>query len=190
MDEPAGRSEPVTQGGPEADAGIERAEKFAGAGRSAHAVDDPLRPDTPRELKARALRLLMRREHGRDELTRKLLEHAESAAAVEVLLDELVRRKLLSEDRMAEARATTLSRKFGASRIRHDLRAKGIGDETIARVTAEAASTEVARATEIWKKKFRAPAANPAERAKQMRFLAARGFSFDTIKKVFAEKDN
>jgi regulatory protein len=144
-------------------------------------------PDSPRELKARALRLLMRRDHGRAELVRKLTQHAESPEAVELLLDELVRRNLLSEDRVAESRANTLSRKFGVSRIRHDLRAKGIADETIERVAAEAQSTEVERAREIWKKKFRSPASTPSERAKQMRFLAARGFSFDTIKKVFAE---
>ena len=143
-------------------------------------------PDTPRELKARALRLLMRRDHGRVELVRKLTEHAESAEAVEQLLDELVRRKLLSEDRVAESRANTLSRKFGVSRIRHDLRAKGIADETIERVAAEAQATEVDRAREIWKRKFREPAVSRADRAKQMRFLAARGFSHDTIRKVLA----
>jgi regulatory protein len=143
-------------------------------------------PDTPRELKARALRLLMRRDHGRAELVRKLTQHAESTEAVELLLDELVRRKLLSEDRVAESRANTLSRKFGVSRIRHDLRAKGIADETIERVAAEAQSTEVERAREIWKRKFREPAASRADRAKQMRFLAARGFSHDTIRKVLS----
>ncbi len=143
-------------------------------------------PDTPRELKARALRLLMRRDHGRAELVKKLAQHAESDEAVELLLDELVRRKLLSEDRVAEARVHTLSRKFGASRIRHDLRGKGIADETIQRVTAEAQATEFERAKEIWKRKFREPASSQSERAKQMRFLAARGFSHDTIRKVLA----
>lgn len=143
-------------------------------------------PDTPRELKARALRLLMRRDHGRAELVRKLTQHAESIEALELLLDELVRRKLLSEDRVAESRANTLSRKFGVSRIRHDLRARGIADETIERVAAEAAATEVERAREIWKRKFRGPAASRADRAKQMRFLAARGFSHDTIRKVLS----
>ncbi len=146
-------------------------------------------PDTPRELKARALRLLMRRDHGRAELVRKLTQHAESVAAVEQLLDELVRRKLLSEDRVAESRANTLSRKFGVSRIRHDLRAKGIADETIERVAAEAQSTEVERARQIWKRKFREPASSRADRAKQMRFLAARGFSHDTIRKVLSGND-
>jgi regulatory protein len=148
--------------------------------------DEKSGPDTPRELKARALRLLMRRDHGRAELVRKLTQHAESVEAVEQLLDELVRRKLLSEDRVAESRANTLSRKFGVSRIRHDLRAKGIADETIERVAAEAQSTEVERAREIWKRKFREPAASRADRAKQMRFLAARGFSHDTIRQVLS----
>ena len=143
-------------------------------------------PDTPRELKARALRLLMRRDHGRAELVRKLTQHAESIEALEQLLDELVRRKLLSEDRVAESRANTLSRKFGVSRIRNDLRAKGIAPETIERVAAEAQATEVERAKDIWKRKFREPAASPAERAKQMRFLASRGFSHDTIKKILS----
>lgn len=143
-------------------------------------------PDTPRELKARALRLLMRREHGRAELVKNLAQHAESDAAVELLVDELVRRKLLSEDRLAESRANTLSRKFGASRIRHDLRARGVSDETIERVAAEAQSTELDRAKEIWKRKFRETAVSPSERAKQMRFLAGRGFSHATIRKVLA----
>lgn len=143
-------------------------------------------PDTPRELKARALRLLMRREHGRAELVSKLAQHAESDAAVELLLDELVRRKLLSEDRVAESRANTLARKFGVSRIRHDLRAKGIAEETIERVAAEAQSTELERAKEIWRRKFRVAGSSSAERAKQMRFLASRGFSGDTIRKVLS----
>jgi regulatory protein len=147
---------------------------------------DENRPDTPRELKARALRLLMRRDHGREELVRQLTRHAESPEVLEALLDELVKKKLLSEDRVAESRAHTLSRKFGASRIQHDLRARGIADETIERVTQEAKATEVARASEIWKRKFREPATSQQERAKQMRFLAARGFSHATIKKVMS----
>ncbi len=144
-------------------------------------------PDTPKELKARALRLLMRREHSRAELAKKLGPHAESHEAVESLLGELVQKKFLSEDRMAEARAHVLARKFGASRIRQDLRARGVAGETIDRVADEAKVTEVERAKDIWRRKFREPGATPAERAKQMRFLASRGFSGDTIRKVIAQ---
>jgi regulatory protein len=45
-------------------------------------------------------------------------------------------------------------------------------------------TTEVERAREIWRRKFDGPASDAAGRAKQMRFLAARGFSGDTIRKV------
>ena len=56
-------------------------------------------PDTPGALKARALRYLVRREHSRAELARKLAPHAESREALEGLLDELVSRKQLSDER-------------------------------------------------------------------------------------------
>ena len=148
---------------------------------------EPAGPDSPKELKARALRLLMRREHSRVELSKKLAPHAESIDAVESLLDELVQKKFLSEDRMAEARAHVLSRKYGASRVRHDLKAKGVAEETIERVAAEARTTELERAIAIFNRKFREPAGSPQDRAKRMRFLAARGFSSDTIRKVLAQ---
>lgn len=81
-------------------------------------------PDTPAELKARALRHLVRREHSRAELARKLAPHAESPEALESLLDQLLAKKQLSDERFAEGRARTLSRKYGAARIRHDLKSK------------------------------------------------------------------
>jgi regulatory protein len=44
--------------------------------------------------------------------------------------------------------------------------------------------SEVERARAVWRKKFGAPPADAAARAKQMRFLASRGFTGDTIQKV------
>jgi regulatory protein len=44
--------------------------------------------------------------------------------------------------------------------------------------------TEVDRAREVWRKKFGSPPADAAERGKQMRFLAGRGFAGDTIHRV------
>ena len=76
------------------------------------------RPDTPVELKVRALRHLTRREHSRAELARKLAPHAESPQALEAVLDELAQRKQLSDERYAETRAHSLSRKYGAAKIR------------------------------------------------------------------------
>src|SRR3954471_5192200 len=91
-------------------------------------------PDTPAALKARALRYLARREHSRAELSRKLAPRAESVEALLFLLDELEKRKQLSDERYAEVRSHWMARKYGAARIRHDLKAKGVADDVAPRV--------------------------------------------------------
>jgi regulatory protein len=143
-------------------------------------------PDTPAALKARALRHLVRREHSRFELARKLAPFTPSPAALEQLLDALAAKKQLSDERYAELRAHQLSRKYGAARIRLELKAKGINQELIARVGRE---SELARAASILQRKYRAPAGSREERARRMRFLQSRGFSHDTIRKLLSSDD-
>ena len=94
-------------------------------------------PDTPEQLKARALRHLVRREHSRAELARKLAPHAESPAALDEVLDLLLSKNHQSDRRYAEERVRVLSRKYGAARIRGDLRAKGIAEDIVASVPAQ-----------------------------------------------------
>ena len=137
-------------------------------------------PDTPAELKARALRYLVRREHSRAELARKLAPHAESAQAVEVVLDLLLSRRQQSDERFAAERARTLSRKYGAAKIRQDLKARGIPEEIADRASSGLNDAEKAR--EILQRKYREPATTREEHAKRARFLQSRGFSYDTIR--------
>lgn len=135
-------------------------------------------PDSPLELRARALRLLARREHSRQELARKLAPHAESTEAVKAVLESLVQRKQLSEERFAEERARSMARKYGAARIRQDLKSKGVNEELIDRVSTDG---ELERARAILERKYRNPATTREERAKRMRFLQSRGFSSEVI---------
>ena len=137
-------------------------------------------PDSPQELKARALRYLVRREHSRDELARKLAPYAESNEILEGVLRELESRKQLSNERFAEARTSWLARKYGAAKIRQDLKSKGVSEEVSDRAIAEL--NDVARAKEILARKYRAPATTREERAKRARFLQGRGYSYDTIR--------
>jgi len=140
-------------------------------------------PDTPGELKSRALRLLARREHSRAELARKLARRAESPEALARLLDELAARKQLSDERYAEARAHQLARKYGAARIRHDLRSKGVDDAVAERASA---GGELERARAILARKYRMPVTSRMERARRTRFLQSRGFSHDTIRTLLS----
>ena len=142
--------------------------------------------DTAAELKARALRHLARREHSRTELARKLASHAESPAALEQLLDALAAKKQLSDERYAEARAHQLARKYGAARIRADLKSKGVAPDVAARV---ASGGELDRARAILARKYRDSAGTREETARRMRFLQSRGFSHDTIRKLLSSDD-
>lgn len=135
------------------------------------------------ELRKRALALLARREHSRAELAARLAPRAESEAALAALLEDLERRGALSDERYAEARARSLARKYGAARIRHELRAKGVAESLIERV---AAGDELERARAILARRFRAPARTLEERARRARFLRSRGFSHDTIRRALS----
>ena len=140
-------------------------------------------PDTPGELRARALRLLARREHSRAELGRKLAPRAASPEALQSLLDSLEQKQQLSNARFASERARVLSRKYGAARIRLDLKSKGVGEEIVEGVALEG---EAVRAAAILARKYRSSATTREERARRMRFLQSRGFSHDTIRKLLS----
>lgn len=143
-------------------------------------------PDTPAALKARALRHLARREHSRAELARKLAPHAESPDALEAVLRELVEKKQLSDERYAEIRAHQLSRKYGAARIRHDLKAHGVADAVADRISS---SGELEKARAILARKYRSLPGSREEKAKRARFLQSRGFSYDVIRSALRVDD-
>jgi len=142
--------------------------------------------DTPEQLRARALRHLVRREHSRAELARKLAPHAESPAALEALLDQLAAKKMLSDERYAQERARSLARKYGAARIRRDLKAKGVDREIIETVSA---GDELERAREILNRKYREPAGSREELARRARFLQGRGFSMEVISRLLRSSE-
>ena len=138
-------------------------------------------PENAAELRLRALRLLARREHSRDELARKLSPHAGSRQALESALDFLISKRLLSDERFAEVRANWLARKYGAAKIRRDLESKGVEQHLVDRVSCEG---ELERAQAILVRIYREPATSREERAKRARFLQGRGFSGDVIRRL------
>jgi regulatory protein len=128
-------------------------------------------------LKARALRYLSTREHSRLELGRKLARYAEEGDDVEALLDFLEKNNWLSQERFAESLIHRKAARYGNSRVMAELQTHGVDGEALAELKAGLADTELARAREVWRRKFGRVAADAAERAKQMRFLLQRGFT-------------
>ena len=147
----------------------------------------PAKPSAnPPSLKGRALRLLSGREHSRAELERKLKSFEEEPGELTNVLDELQAKDFISEQRVIESVINRRSAKLGTARIRQELQSKGLDREAVIEAVASLQTTELARARELWRKKFGEPATESKERGKQMRFLAARGFSGDTIRRVLA----
>ena len=138
----------------------------------------------------RAIDYLSRREYSRVELARKLAPFVEEGDALDPLLDSLEREGLLSDARFAESVINRRSSRMGASRIVSELRQHKLDDTLIESAGAQLRETERARAQAVWRKKFGALPESPAERAKQARFLAMRGFSRATISQVLKGDDD
>ena len=148
-------------------------------------------------LKGRALRLLSGREHSRHELERRLAQFEEAPGELAKILDELQGKGFISEERVVESVVNRRSAKLGAARIRQELQAMGLDRVLVTEAVAGLQSTEIARARLLWEKKFAnkvGGADDPVEpvdraaiasaRGKQIRYLASRGFSGDTIRRV------
>lgn len=140
-------------------------------------------------LRDRALVMLARREHTRAEMTRKLSAYSESPEQIEQLLDALAARGWLSEERFAESRASTLARKFGSRKIEYDLRSRGVSAEVIEQTVERALAQELENCRAAWQRKFGVLPQDAAERGRQMRFLAGRGFSAEAVRRVLRTGD-
>ena len=135
---------------------------------------------------------MARREHSRHELARKLAGADRDELAA--LLDELEAKNWLSDRRFAESYVADHRRREGAVKLAHALRQRGIAEDLIVDVLSalnagHGDESEVARARNVWRKKFAAPPNSPSERAKQMRFLQGRGFSIETIRRAMTTED-
>lgn len=153
---------------------------------------------TPLSLKGRALRLLSGREHSRAELERKLKGHEEAPGQLARTLDELQAKGFISEARVVESVIHRRAAKLGAARIHQELQAKGLAPEAVADAVASLKETELARAREVWRRKFGrdmdesegAAPPDAAARAKQARFLLTRGFGAEVVRRVVRGVDD
>lgn len=137
-------------------------------------------------LRERAIRMLTRREYARAELARRLAPHAESPVGLASLLDELTAAGLLSDERYASSRLAARAARYGDARLAYELRSAGVADDVSAAALA-ANEDELARANRLCQRRFgerMEVSASTEQRQRQARFLAGRGFSVDTIRRV------
>ena len=141
-------------------------------------------------IKGRALRLLAMREHTRPELEKKLARHDPDPDELCQALDELQAKGFISEARVVESVLHSRGSRLGARRVRQELQAKGVSDVALAHAMDQLRATEMDRARDVWRKKFGQLAVEPKERARQARFLLARGFGSEVVRRVTQSDDD
>jgi len=132
-----------------------------------------------------ALRLLARRDYSRLELAQRLRARGIAAAEIEPLLDDFERLGYLSDARYAQALVSRRAGRFGVRAIARDLHDQGIAAD----VAKDALATleprdELADATNLWARRFGTAPVDERDKARQVRFLIARGYSIAVALRV------
>lgn len=143
--------------------------------------------DRRKQIMFKAVAALAARERSRLGLFKKLCETFKEEGDKEIIrsiLDELEERKYLSDERYARIHVLTKSSRYGDRKLQWELMRQGVDKETAEEAVRENEVSEYERAYALWSRKFGAPPEDHKERARQVRFLASRGFSFKTIEKI------
>ena len=116
---------------------------------------------------------------------KKLLSQKE----IEILLDELESNDWLSDKRFVEQFIHTKKSKYGSRKISHELSARGIDEDLIAKNLMPLKDEEYFFVKNIWVKKFNTIPKTNDEKLKQIRFLQSRGFDLSLIHQIISGKD-
>jgi len=143
--------------------------------------------DNPASVRRVAMDLLARREHSSAELTRKLRQRGVAAELIQPVLARLAEEGLLSDSRYLESliRRRALAG-YGPQRIRDELSQQGFATPEIRAALQGSEFDWFAQLHSVWQRKFAGQhPQSMAERAKQIRFLAYRGFSAEMISRLW-----
>ena len=133
----------------------------------------------------RALALLVRREHSRKELTRKLAERGIEGEAASAAVDRLTGDGWQSDARFAEMLVRTrAAHGQGPIRIRAELGTHGLGHDTIETAMEAFDGNWGQAAKDLARRRFGLDLASAdlAQRRKAADFLYRRGFDSDTVR--------
>lgn len=146
-----------------------------------------LKPEIKRSARNTAMDLLSRREHSVRELSTKLKQREFDTDDIESALYQLQIDNLLNDERFAESYIhVRIEKGFGPLRIVHELAQRGVDEETI--------EQQMDYNEEYWVKLMQQQRIRRfgdkipeeyGERMKQARFLQNRGFSTESVMRLF-----
>jgi regulatory protein len=142
---------------------------------------------TPRSIRVVAMDLLARREHSVKELTRKLKQREFEADAIQQAIVALQRDNLQSDRRFLESVVNyRINAGFGLIKIRYELRQKGVSDDLVDNfLSGLDVDWESNMAAQRIKKFGDSLPVDYKEKMKQARFLQNRGFSPESVMRLF-----
>ena len=139
----------------------------------------------------RAVRMLAERPRSRREIERKLTIARYDPDVTELVLYKLEKENLLDDRDFAVQWVQSRSQKYGTSRIRQELRTKGIDEDTASEILEDLSEEDQLRQAVVFAvKKIRSLQSSCEERKWKQRIMASlvrRGYSWDLSLKAFEE---
>lgn len=131
--------------------------------------------------------MLARREYARSELQQKLIAKGLDPGEVDLVLDELIAQGYLSDARYARMTVAHKAGAFGRHRIAEELKSKGVAHADIEAALAEAQLDDEAALRALWQRRFGRAPVDDRDKARQVRFLQARGFAVSAILRLLRD---
>jgi len=135
-----------------------------------------------------AMDYLSRRDHSKLELQQKLKSKGFDSNDIDFALNKLVEENLLSDARFAQSYIHyRVSKGVGPVKIRHELKLKGLSNDTIQQAEEDEGVDWFSQLQLIAERKYGSkPAKDFKEKQKRSRFLQQRGFVMHDIMRLFA----
>lgn len=135
------------------------------------------------------MNLLARREHSFHELVEKLSRRFPDRDFLADSLSVLTEQNLQSDERFAESFINARkARGKGPVMIRQELKQRGVSSDLIANKLDDDSELWLDIAEQTYQKKFTGkPIVDQNDKARRLRFMQGRGFSFEIIKKLLDE---
>jgi regulatory protein len=129
--------------------------------------------------------MLARRDYSRAEIAQRLARRGVPHDDIERALDDLEAAGYLCDARYAQAVVAQRTGRYGKRAIAHVLRERGIAaPDALAAMGPLAATDEFADAQALWRQRFGTPPVDERDKARQVRFLLARGYGLSLALRV------
>lgn len=144
---------------------------------------------TLKSLRRAALALLARRDYTQQELVQKLHDKGFAADHIALIVAELVTASFLNDQRFTQNYIRyKRNQGYGPKYIQRALQTRGIAAAVIADELNIADNSWLTDIRRLWQKRFKGHhPTDYKQRAKQMRFLYARGFTAAQIESIYNE---